>query len=194
MPDLVTHYYLPGRRPFLNLSDLDPGRLTVVLAELEALRSQGRQHRPFGPGYMPLRRLVESRLYEKFVASGGHPDRQAPHYFVLGESSWYASLGHDMRRVEIPLAALPPDKTSVTYPDSFIAMTTTNAPAPGTAASERIYSLDDLPTLIDRHGLPAPTWHNTHHDWRTWPREAFIEVQLWTDDPIGEHLAPSDPA
>ena len=33
IPDFVTHYYLPDRGPFLNLSDLDAARSVEVLAE-----------------------------------------------------------------------------------------------------------------------------------------------------------------
>ena len=79
----------------------------------------GKQHRPFGPGYMDLRRRTEARLRELFVAAGGKPERQAPRYFVLGDSRWYEGLAEKMDHVQLPLSALPPGQTSFTYPDSF---------------------------------------------------------------------------
>jgi len=51
-PEVVTHYYLAGRRPFLSLSELGDAELAAVLAGLRALRRAGQQHRPFGPGYI----------------------------------------------------------------------------------------------------------------------------------------------
>ena len=68
------------------------------------------------------RRIVEARLYQRFVDAGGRPQRRCPHYFVLGESGWFRGLAADMREVQLCLAALPSDLTSVTYPDSFAAM------------------------------------------------------------------------
>jgi hypothetical protein len=86
LPGFVTHYYLAGRRPFLSLSELGDVDLAAVLADLGALRRAGKQHRPFGPRYMDLRRRTEARLRELFAAAGGQPERPAPHYFVLGDS------------------------------------------------------------------------------------------------------------
>src|SRR5947209_4474458 len=122
IPDFVTHYYLADRRPFLNLSDLDEIAVVGVLTELAALHRQRHQHRPFGPHYMNLRRLTESRLRALFIRRGGRPVRQSPHYFVLGESAWYERLADGMEKVRLPLSALPPDQTTITYPDSFSAM------------------------------------------------------------------------
>lgn len=42
-PDFATHNHLAGRRPFLNLSELDGEEMLVVLAEREELGRQG-QH------------------------------------------------------------------------------------------------------------------------------------------------------
>lgn len=122
LPGFVTHYYLAGRRPFLSLSELGETELAAVLADLGALRRAGKQHRPFGPRYMDLRRRTEGRLRELFIAAGGQPQRPAPHYFVLGDSPWYKGLGENMQRVQLPLSALPASQTSITYPDSFTAM------------------------------------------------------------------------
>jgi hypothetical protein len=122
LPGFVTHYYLPGRQPFLSLSGLGDAELAAVLADLGALRRAGKQHRPFGPRYMELRRRTEVRLREMFVAAGGRPERPWPHYFVLGDSPWYAGLAENMQSIQLPLSALPPGQTTITYPDSFTAM------------------------------------------------------------------------
>ena len=78
LPEVVTHYYLAGRRPFLSLSELANAELDAVLADLSMLRDGGRQHRPFGPRYMHLRRLTEARLRELFIAAGGNRNGPPP--------------------------------------------------------------------------------------------------------------------
>jgi hypothetical protein len=192
VPDVVTHYHLPGRRPFLNLSDLEGPELSAVLAEMDRLRRSGRQHRPFGPRYMALRRQAEVRLRELFIARGGKPLRTAPHYFILGGSAWYEGLAPHLDKVELALAALPEDQTSVTYPDSFVAMEVglevgsipDRRPYHGT-----VFLLADLPELVEPYGIPSPSWDSEDREWTSWPQETFIEVQLWVDDPVRQYLS-----
>jgi hypothetical protein len=188
---VVTHYYLAGRRPFLNLSDLDDASLDAVLRELNDLRGAGKQHRPFGPRYMVLRRHTEARLRQLFIARGGKPARSSPHYFVLGESAWYEKLAPRTEHVQLPLSALPSDKTSVTYPDSFMAMGF--GPEVGLIQESRpyhgkVFLLGELPRLIERYGIPSPSSSPEREAWTSWPREAYIEVQLWSDDPVRPFL------
>lgn len=187
LPEVVTHYYLPGRQPFLSLSELGDAELDAVLADLSMLRETGTQHRPFGPRYMALRRLTEARLHELFIAAGGQPERPAPHYFVLGESPWYRGLATNMAQVQLPLSALPPTQTSITYPDSFTAMGLGmqfgigREPRP---YHQRVFLLGELPGLVEQFGIPDPVWDGDYQEWASWPADAYIEVQLWTDEPI----------
>jgi len=188
---VVTHYYLAGRRPFLSLSELGDAELDGVLADLRTLRQAGVQHRPFGPRYMRLRRLTEARLREMFTASGGRPERSAPHYFVLGESPWYRGLAEDMAQVQLPMSALPLAQTSITYPDSFTAMGfgaefgIGHQPRP---YHGRVFLIGELPGLVEQFGIPDPGWEGDYQAWATWPAEAYIEVQLWSDEPIAAYL------
>jgi hypothetical protein len=48
--------------------------------------------------------------------------------------------------------------------------------------------LDDLPGLIEQFGVPAPSCDGGYRSWTTWPAEAYIEVQLWSDGPISAYL------
>lgn len=191
LPGLVTHYYLAGRRPFLSLSELGDAELAAVLADLGALRRAGKQHRPFGPRYMDLRRRTEARLRELFVAVGGQPERQVPHYFVLGNSPWYEGLAEKMECVQLPLSVLPPGQTSITYPDSFAAMEAGTSSGPGQEPRPyhgRVFLLDELSGLVERFGLPDPSWDGQYQSWTTWRAEAYIEVQLWSDEPVSAYL------
>jgi hypothetical protein len=191
MPEVVTHYYLAGRQPFLSLAELEDSELDAVLADLSLLRDAGRQHRPFGPRYMHLRRLTEARLRELFIAAGGQPERFAPHYFVLGESAWYRGLAENMAQAQLPMSALPPTQTSITYPDSFTAMGfgaqfgIGREPRP---YHGRVFLLGELPALVEQFGIPDPGWDGDYQAWANWPAEAYIEVQLWSDEPIADYL------
>jgi hypothetical protein len=192
LPGFVTHYYLAGRRPFLSLSELSDAELAEVLADLRALRRAGKQHRPFGPRYIDLRRRTEGRMRELFAAAGGDPERSAPHYFVLGDSPWFEGLAEKMDRVQLPLSALPPGQTSITYPDSFTAMELgtgfglSQQPRP---YHGRVFLLSDLPGLVEQFSVPDPSsWDGQHETWTTWPVDAYIEVQLWSDEPIKAYL------
>ena len=142
---------------------------------------------------MALRRLTEARLRALFIEAGGTPERVAPHYFVLGDSPWYQHLATRTQQVQLPLSALPPDKTSITFPDSFTAMELgtefglVQQPKP---YHGRLFLLDELPALVEQFGIPSPAWNDEHEkSWTSWPQEAYVEVQLWSDEPVLSYLA-----
>lgn len=186
----ATHYHLPDRRPFLNLSDLAPDQQAVVMRELMELRAAGRQHRPFGPAYLAMRQRTEAHLRELFIARGGQPVRTAPHYFVLGNSPWYQHLAVGMRAIRIPLTAFPAHATSVTIPDSFIATADEPTGDPDIDRHhQHVYLLDELDDLLATTLIPTPDWRPEHAtDWRAWPTATFAELQLWTDEPVARWL------
>ena len=194
VPTFVTHYHRAGHPPFLNLSDLPEEQLKSVLAELAAPEQQEVSARRFGPRYMALRRATEARLRERFTAAGGRPQRRAPHYFVLGESVWFAGLYLDLAEVRLPLSALPSDVTSVTYADGITAMgrgVPFGLPAPDPNHADRVYHLEELDDLIARYDRPADaapdglagyTGHQHHRV------DIYVEIQLWSDEPVLAHL------
>jgi hypothetical protein len=165
---------------------------TSVLTGLARLRESRTQHRPFGPLYMALRRKSEARLRELFLAAGGQPERDVPHYFVLGTSPWFEQLATGMRNVQLSLSALPTAQTSVTWCDSFTAMEqggsfgVLSEPKP---FHGKIFRLDQIPELVGEYGYPNPLPNsNGPGSWVTWPEDAYVEVQLWSDAPIREFL------
>jgi len=44
-----------------------------------------------------------------------------------------------------------------------------------------------LLTLVEQFGTPDPAWDLDYQAWATWPAAAYIEIQLWTDEPIGDY-------
>jgi hypothetical protein len=116
-----------------------------VMAGLIRQHKEGMQHRLFGKeihGHVAVRRSTAVPVLRQ---SGWRPDRRSPHYFVfvLGESAWFRGLGVGMCEVRLPMTALPYDKTSATYPDSFTA--TEVASEFGLPHELRPYVWPDLP-------------------------------------------------
>ncbi|MCU1602074.1 MAG: hypothetical protein JWO22_2783 [Frankiales bacterium] len=193
VPDFATHYYLPGRKPFQNLSDLSEEAVLAVMSDLNEMRRQGVQHRPFGRGYIAWRRLTETRLREVFLASGGQPERAAPHYFCLGTSTWFEGLALGMRSLSLPLSDLPPEQTSFTLVDSFSAMGFgPQFGYPATAVPERaaVYPISRLERVLERYGMPDVTPRADYTSFADELVESFVEVQLWTDAPVQHFLDP----
>jgi hypothetical protein len=191
LPDFATHYYRTSRGPFRNLSDLRGDELRAVVIQLVAERDEGLHERSFGPTYVRMRMIGEERLRQYFADLGGRPERSAPHYFVLGESPWFRGLATDMAEIRIPLSMLPDDQTTVTWSDSFAAtkigpefgLPHTPAPHHG-----KVFRLSDIETLFAAYGMPAV---DEGLDYRTYLErgpDRFVEVQLWSDEPVRQYL------
>lgn len=193
MPRFVTHYYLPSRGPFQNLSDLSDDEALDVMRELNRARRSGEHHRLFGRTYLRMRREAERRLREAFVAKGGRPVRTTPHYFVLGESAWFRGLGKEMAEVRLPLDALDAFTTSITYGDSFgttgVSAEFGVADPPDDSGAAEVYVLEDLDRLLATFGYPsvaAPADYEGYE--RRVTGAQFIEVQVWSDEPVEAYL------
>jgi hypothetical protein len=52
----------------------------------------------------------------------------------------------------------------------------------------RVFLLGELPGLVEQFGIPDPSWDGDYQAWASWPAEAYIEVQLWSDEPIADYL------
>ena len=191
VPDFVTHYYLADRQPFLNLSDVDDDAVMDVMQDLNQPRRAGTHRRSFGRTYIAWRRGTEARLRQLFIAAGGRPDRLAPHYFCLGESSWFAGLAENMQSLSLRVDDLPPTQCSFTLVDSFSAMglgPEFGFPVAAEAHQQVVYPLSALDHVVHRFGLPAPC----SIDYAGFEHRAvdtYVEVQVWTDEPVRRFLS-----
>jgi hypothetical protein len=193
-PDFVTHYHLPGAAPFLNLSDLATEELSAVLLALDQRREAGDHQRVFGSRYMDLRRRTEARLLTLFQQAGGRPERDAPHYFVLGESAWYRGLAPGMQATVLPIAELPSAVTSFTYPDSFTAtglVADFGLPYEPRPYHNRVFRIEELPEVVTCFGLPADEPDPVYQGYELRTFEKYIEVQVWSDAPVEKFLQPT---
>nr|WP_163500417.1 hypothetical protein [Halomonas socia] len=179
IPDVATHYYLRENGPFRSLSELAGGADNPVFLDLltRHQRDPGYRRR-YGRHYIDMRRDVEERLREHFIARGGKPRRRYPFYLVLGESPWFRELNADQAEVRLPLSCLDPEVVSLTYPDSFIALTQADKPF-----YNQVFLLNEVDRLVSRFGIPDND-HQVPYE-RYWETdfELYIEVQLWDTPP-----------
>lgn len=188
IPDFITHYHVAGRRPFLNLSDLDEASLDKVLTALQTTAESSVSERRFGPRYMKLRHATEDVLRTRFIERGGRPTRTSPHYFVLGESAWFGGLYRYAAEVRVRLNDLPTEQVSVTYPDSVTSMGLLAefgievAPRP---YHGNVYRVEEIGDLIERYGLPRTGKPDTYEGHQFEDFDHYVEVQVWSDDALG---------
>jgi hypothetical protein len=187
IPDFITHYHLPDRQPFLNLSDLDDDELRSALSSLQAASERGASQRRFGSRYMQLRRATEELLRSRFIERGGTPTRRSPHYFVLGESAWFRGLYRDANAVRLLWEPLPTEQVSITYPDSVTSMGLLAAYGIAVAPRDyhgKVFRIEELADLVARYGLleAGPPDSYEGHQFRDF--EHYVEVQVWDDEAL----------
>lgn len=180
----ATHYFRADRKPFRSLSEVQDRDVEELLASLEV-----GSRRRFGPHYVALRRTTEAAARQAFVSIGGRPHRHHPHYFVLGESPWFAGLYDEPREVRIPLADLPAEVTSFTWTDSITALGLgrhLGVPQPDEDWKRRLYRLDQLDPAMaaatTNNHRPAP-----YEGYHARLLDRYIEIQLWADEPIAAY-------
>lgn len=170
----ATHYYRADREPFQSLSDVADSDVEKVLVGLTTA-----SRREFGPRYLALRRATEAKARELFAVAGGRPARHHPHYFVLGESPWFAGLYDNPREVRVPLDQLPLHATSFTWVDSITALGLgrgLGVPQPSEPRKRGLYRLDQL-DLTEAHEPPtrSPTDYDGHQKQLL---DHYVEIQL----------------
>lgn len=173
MEDLY-HYYDQSTGPFRNLSDLAPEAAESVLGDIR------RQNKGFASrrsaDYLEIRRGLEERARALFIAKGGRPVRQQPHYMTFGSCPWLLDWYPQGTAIAIPVTAFSPDRISFTYGDLFPAMRYLD----GKPYREQVYTLDEIREVVREYGLPQ----HWNAEGRSGP-ERYIEVQVWEEPPAG---------
>jgi len=181
--DVITHYYLKDRCPFLSLSDLDGDIGNSVFKEmLDRHKLDPKYNRRYGMGYLQTRREVEEKLRRCFIKRGGNPHRRYPIYFTLGESKWFEGLNEDHLKLEIPISELPEDAVSVTFPDSYLAMTDSTKPY-----FEKVYFLKEVSDIASVYGIPNDVVPESYDRYWEGDFEHYFEVQVWDDEVLRKY-------
>jgi hypothetical protein len=176
-PDYLCHYYEAEKGPFLNLSDFAPAEAEKVLDQIRCTGEIFASKR--SRDYLTTRRELEIKVRRQFIAKGGEPLRERPHYMILGVCPWLIGWYKDGRELRVPLARFEPDIVSFTYGDTIPAMRYQD----GKPYRGQVYTLDELPELIRLYGLPQ-AWNP---DGEFGP-DRYIEAQVWDDAPIKQYL------
>jgi hypothetical protein len=178
LPNFLTHYYEAKNGPFRSLSDLSVAAAESVMADIREKGNCFASRR--AENYLDIRRELEEKIRRLFLEKGGKPQRDRPHYFILGACAWVKSWYENGQACCIPLAEFSPDAVSFTYGDSFPAMRFQD----GRPYRGKVYSLAELPALVQQYGLPQE-WN---HDGTKGP-ERYIEAQVWEDAPVRKVLS-----
>ncbi|KAF0815115.1 hypothetical protein IGB42_00192 [Andreprevotia sp. IGB-42] len=179
-PDFATHYYMAEHGPFRSLSDLPLGADDPVFQHLLTRHQHdGSYRRRYGRDYIAKRRVIEAQLRDLFIARGGKPRRNNPFYMVLGSSPWFGGLNDGHQSLQIALSQLDPATTSLTFPDSFIALTREDKPY-----FKQIFLLDEVAGLTGQFGVPSEPVPASYERYWESDFEFYVEIQLW-DEPHG---------
>ena len=179
LPNFLSHYYEASDGPFRNLSDLPHAEAEALLEQIR----QGGQRRYAGKrmsDYMAVRRGLEERVRELFIAKGGQPLRERPHYLILGACAWVIDWYPAGRELRIPLSEFDGGTVSFTYGDTFPAMHYQD----GKPTRGQVYTLAELPGLVEQYGLPQG-WNA---EGKLGP-DRYIEAQVWADEPLQPYLS-----
>ena len=126
--------------------------------------------------YIKRRRRVEQRLWNRFVALGGKPDRKQPFYFVVGRSrSFFERFEKDVRWARLELDSVAPELVSFTYGDSLnnalIADESWPHPEPCLKPWHGcVYTRAGIERLVADIGAPQM--------WKP-GRDHYVEAQVW---------------
>jgi len=178
VPDALYHYYEQSRGPFRNLSDLLQDEAEAVMVLLRQQRDGFASER--NADYIAVRRELEDRVRQRFIAKGGQPQRERPHYMTVGACEWVKGWYTHGCALSILLTRFTPEQVSFTYGDLFPAMRYGD----GKPYRQQVYTLPELPELIATYDLPQ-VWNA---DGRQGP-DRYIEAQIWDDAPLSAYRA-----
>ncbi|MCJ7842163.1 hypothetical protein MUB24_14885 [Lederbergia sp. NSJ-179] len=173
MVDFLYHYYDESAGPFRNLSDLDLEEAEQVLNDIRIKKKGFASKRSLD--YLKIRRSLEWKARNLFIAKGGKPVRGHPHYMTFGECSWLLDWYPRGKDLLIPITEFDPYTISFTYGDLFPTMRYKD----GNFYRGQVYTLEEIYQVIHICGLPQE-WNPEGNK----GPERYIEVQIWDDQPI----------
>lgn len=178
MTDLnAYHYFEKSLGPFRNLSSLSEHKAQAVAQQI---RQEGRNFASQrSADYMTIRRTLEHKAYEQFIAKGGKPVNTYPHYMTLGACEWLESWYTEPDWVMASWDDLPADSISFSYGDLFPTMRYSD----DKPYRKQIYTKDEILKVIQTYGWPQE-WNRQGDQ----GPERYIEVQVWDERIIQLHI------
>ncbi|MBO4928290.1 MAG: hypothetical protein J5379_08600 [Clostridiales bacterium] len=174
------HYFDKRSGPFNSLSKLSKEEAERVLDQVKCERPDS-QSAKRDQTYVWKRWNCEAILRREWAAKGGLMDIPSPHYMVVEHSPWLSTWFEQGDFIRIPIEEFDLRKVSFTYGDS---MPTFNPSVNvGKEYHMKIYTYEEILPLIEKYGLPQD-WND---DGAHGP-ERYIEVHVWTDEPIRRYI------
>lgn len=182
IPTFLTHYYF--EHPFRSITMLDREARDRTLAEIARVR--GLKRRLQSQFYFDERSKFELTMRDQFLAKGGEPELERPHYLILGENKLWATIAPNVLRIS--LESIPSKWLSFTYTDSWSAYVCADLngqnPTPRKPQYGQVYRVHELPSLFETYGWPGERYE-TEKDWE---HDIYVEAQLWSEEPLCEFL------
>lgn len=177
--DIFRYFYLNRRKDlFSNISEFYNGDTACCLSELikNELAS-----RTYDNWYIQRRFAAESEMRAQFMQKGGTPVLEHPYYFTLGNcDDWFYRKKHSFGSLSFGLSEFDKNTVSFTYGDSVPNFMSEYAD--GKEYRRKVYTYEEICGLIEKYGYP--------NDWNAYGEhgpENYIEVQVWSDDLIGQY-------
>lgn len=188
IPDFITHYYLPDRKPFLNLSDLTKEEMEPIVLGLNNRMEEGKMHRGFPDWYFSQREEAEINLLEATIKKGIYPKRKAPHYFTLGKSALFEWVyKNDFKTIEIPIALI---KSQLMFSIGDTLWTFAKQHEPNFKKKwenkwfqGKLYNYLETEKIIQDLNLDLECEKSRHQN-----RASVIETFIWSDEELNELL------
>ena len=111
------HYFEKSKEPFLSLSALPLEEAVEIQHRLISENKTFAAQR-YG-GYLSRRKELEGIVHKLFVEKGGKPEKETPHYFVIGECPWLATWYEQSDYIKILISEFDVHNVSFTYGDTF---------------------------------------------------------------------------
>lgn len=167
------HYYDAEIGPFRNLSGLSSEEANRVSQQLR--QEVGAFASKRSEDYLSIRKELETKARNLFIAKGGRPRNAYPHYMTLGKCDWLMTWYKNPACLAIDWKAFAEDSISFSYGDLFPTMRYED----DRPYRKQIYTRAEIITVVDEFGWPQD-W-NSRGDQGP---ERYIEVQIWDEEVI----------
>lgn len=168
------HYFEKSKGPLLSLSALTQDEANTIQNKLISDNKTFAAQR--NERYLPRRKELERLVYKLFIEKGGKPEKETPHYFVIGECPWLATWYEQADYIKIPIKEFDIRTVSFTYGDAF--PTFSPNVTDGMEYRNTVYTYEEILRIIDKYGMPQDKW-----DKSVFAQPCYVEAQVWSDEP-----------
>jgi hypothetical protein len=169
------HYFEKSKGPLLSLSALSREAAVEIQNKISSENKTFAAQR--NERYLPRRLELEKLVHDLFVEKGGKPEKETPHYFVIGECPWLMTWYEKADYIKIPIEEFDLRTVSFTYGDTF----PTFSPNinDGLEYRKKVYTYDEIIGVIEKYGIPQEKWEKP-----VFAQPCYVEAQVWSDEPV----------